>query len=402
MGETPEPKSQDRDHDAETRFDDWLLVGLTFTGAGIAALFQMYTAGGGVGWIPLNGALFFAVTGGYILVAAVFNLWLPKPPVARIKHHRKVSGAVLVGLVAVAVVVGSKFPREPAKHTTQNIPSRRPTARTTVATAKPRAAPRRSIVAIAMRTQPPAPRPPHKRRALQTRPRSWPPIAGQQNTLLGLIIQTPQAKDGVWLSKIVERVSAKSYDGMPGPNDVNYPAALRQLAINHRVKILGTTNRRYAQFGSSVQFSEDIRFREVPPFAVRLPPQDAALQTAPPPPATHLSFTQKLISPRDPAYPDVLQITIQTDHKINPISIAIVFEHGVLDAKSVLGFGIANSASMQTEPLWKIGISGRKPVAIVKARSTPPMSPENPLIVTIQSRSRISAQSVMEVPFYPR
>ena len=165
----------------------------------------------------------------------------PTRRVERIKHHRKVSSALLVGLVAIAIAVGSKFPREPATRTTQNIPLRTRTASTTVAAKKWSPAPRRSIGATTMRTQPPAPRPPHKSRAIQAPRRLWRPMAEQQDSLLGLIVQTPRAKDGVWLSQIVERVNAGDYDGMPGPNAVEYPATLRKLAMKHRVKILGTT-----------------------------------------------------------------------------------------------------------------------------------------------------------------
>jgi len=96
------------------RYVVWLVVGLAFMGYGVGASYAMYTAPppGGIGPLPLSFALFCAVTGLYIFIAVLLNLWLPKPRVNQMRHHRKISGALFVALIIAAVVVGLRFPRK--------------------------------------------------------------------------------------------------------------------------------------------------------------------------------------------------------------------------------------------------------------------------------------------------
>jgi hypothetical protein len=111
MGDDQRPTSE-----AETtRYIVWLVAGLAFLGYGIAALFQLYTAAppAGVGMLPLIVALLCTVAGGYVVLAVFFNLWLPKPKVDRIRHHRKVSIAAAFALLVVAGLIGTQFPRKP-------------------------------------------------------------------------------------------------------------------------------------------------------------------------------------------------------------------------------------------------------------------------------------------------
>ncbi len=84
------------------RYVVWLVVGLAFMGYGVGASYAMYTAPppGGIGLLPLSFALFCAVTGLYIFIAVLLNLWLPKPRVNQMRHHRKISGALFAALIS--------------------------------------------------------------------------------------------------------------------------------------------------------------------------------------------------------------------------------------------------------------------------------------------------------------
>jgi len=103
---SPEPE-----RDAQARYVVWLVIGIALFVTGVGALYSMYSSPS-AGFVPLVVALCLAVSGAYIGLAAVFNLWLPRPPIRRIRHHIKVSAAVLVGLVFIASLVAWKFPRK--------------------------------------------------------------------------------------------------------------------------------------------------------------------------------------------------------------------------------------------------------------------------------------------------
>lgn len=87
----------------------------------------------------------------------------------------------------------------------------------------------------------------------------WDPIDRQAGTLLGLLAQTPQASDGVWLSQIILGIKGVRYDGIPSPDTLNFPAAARALAADGKIEILEVANRRYS-WGEYV-FGEDVRLR---------------------------------------------------------------------------------------------------------------------------------------------
>jgi hypothetical protein len=109
----PLPTSPDPERDAQIRYVVWLVVGIALFVTGVGALYSMYSSPA-AGFVPLAVALCLAVSGAYIGLAAVFNFWLPRPPIQRIRHHIKVSAAVLVGLVFIGCLVAWKFPRKAA------------------------------------------------------------------------------------------------------------------------------------------------------------------------------------------------------------------------------------------------------------------------------------------------
>lgn len=87
----------------------------------------------------------------------------------------------------------------------------------------------------------------------------WAPMSEQTKTLAGLIAQTPQASAGVWLSQIVSGLGQYRYDGVPPGDTVDFPAALRALAVDGQVEIVSTAKRPY-RWGNWV-FTDDIEFR---------------------------------------------------------------------------------------------------------------------------------------------
>lgn len=105
------PSSLVLEQGAQFRYVVWLVVGIALFGPGVGALYSMYSAPS-AGFVPLVVALCLAVSGAYIGLAAVFNLWLPRPRVQPIRHHIRVSAAVLLGLVFVAWFVAWSFPRK--------------------------------------------------------------------------------------------------------------------------------------------------------------------------------------------------------------------------------------------------------------------------------------------------
>jgi hypothetical protein len=105
---------------------------------------------------------------------------------------------------------------------------------------------------------------------------------------------------------------------------------------------------------------------------------------------------QESINPTNADYPFMKKITVQTNHEINPVSIAVIFSGAPFDRNAVVGFGV-NATSMEVSPRSWIGHDAQNnPAVIAKFSSTPPMSPSVPLILTIQSRSDFQVQRAME------
>jgi hypothetical protein len=116
-------------------------------------------------------------------------------------------------------------------------------------------------------------------------------------------------------------------------------------------------------------------------------------------PVSPLILTQKLVGPKSKDYPYALEITIQTDHEISNVSIAIIFARGELDpAHSFVSAGIAVGPSMtmgEHASFGKTKATGQ-PVMLVQFTSNPPLDPSHPLLVTVQSKTDIWAQSAEE------
>lgn len=102
---TPEPEQQET-----LRYVLWLVVGVAALGWGLSGLYQLYSAPSS-GFVGLLVALLCGWFGAYVVLAVLFNLWLPQPRLTRFQHHRKVSIAIMGILAVGATVVGLRFPR---------------------------------------------------------------------------------------------------------------------------------------------------------------------------------------------------------------------------------------------------------------------------------------------------
>lgn len=114
-------------------------------------------------------------------------------------------------------------------------------------------------------------------------------------------------------------------------------------------------------------------------------------------PISPFVMTQKLIGPQNKDYPYALQITLQTDHEISEISVAIIFARGTLDANSFVQANVyTEGAEMLMAPRGRVGTFRGQPAMLVQLTSTPPWSPEHPLLITVQSKTDIWAQTAVE------
>jgi hypothetical protein len=134
------------------------------------------------------------------------------------------------------------------------------------------------------------------------------------------------------------------------------------------------------------------------PRATPSPPNAPPTSTPSPVPVTHITFTQNLIGQKNPGYPYVLQVVVQTDHTISPLKLAVLFQPGAeLDANSVLGYGAAQGGTMLLTPRSGYGVFKNKwPFIMVQCECTPALSPEIPYIITVQSKAYLSVQAVLE------
>jgi len=98
------------------------------------------------------------------------------------------------------------------------------------------------------------------RRPVVIRP-DWAPMSEQKDVLFGLIVQTPEARKGVWLSDIVLGLESGRYVGLPLPDTIDYPDAAEALAKDGKIEVLNRSKSPYFQADGHIEFSNDIQLR---------------------------------------------------------------------------------------------------------------------------------------------
>jgi hypothetical protein len=127
-------------------------------------------------------------------------------------------------------------------------------------------------------------------------------------------------------------------------------------------------------------------------FAIRGLLREESRPPETPPVLVGIRFTQSRVESTDPSVPYALRVTIQTDKPIQPTALAIECDAPI----SVGGYQESGGgAFMKSE----MGVVRSNPTIYFLEFGFPPFEPENPIIVTLMSRTALTVKKVELVPY---
>lgn len=173
----------------------------------------------------------------------------------------------------------------------------------------------------------------------------------------------------------------------------------RQNAAKDRTNLL-QQNAQLIQFGQTQATREDMKkldtdlvggFGRLEAAIKGLPAPPRPTQPAPPPTVERTHFTWRRAPSNNPSLPYGLQIIIQSDVVIDPVSFAIECTGPVGQVSSFIS---GQGAYMN---VYNGPAEGHPNVAIVHF-TFPPLKPETPLVVTILSKDDIRVKAIEKMP----